>query len=314
MCELVSIIVPVYNVETFLDRCIDSIIRQTYQKFELLLIDDGSTDRSCDICLDWQGKDNRVKFFRQKNLGVSAARNLGLDHAMGQFITFVDADDFLKPMHLENMLKVQVNIPDGADIVVTNAVDIYEDGKMEISELATKDCILNQDEAIQCFLQGKLFFPVCWGRLYKKACIESVRFDETMRIAEDGKFFLEAIHNSRNIYFLSEPSYFYFIREGSAVHSGFTEKYYDEVKFCEALVERYNGKEKLDIAAKIKFFRFIIRLLNMFDLPMADYSILLAKVRQYYNNVKTELSIKERIKFHVLSITFLRKIYLEVKK
>lgn len=102
---------------------------------------------------------------------------------------------------------------------------------------------MNQEEAVLHFLLGRPFTPVCWGRLYKRACIESVRFDETMRIAEDGKFFLDAIKNSHNVYFLSECSYFYFIREGSAVQSGFTEKYYDELQFCEDLVEQYRGKK-----------------------------------------------------------------------
>lgn len=126
-----------------------------------------------------------------------------------------------------------------------------------------QNCLLNQEEAVLHFLLEWPFTQVCWGRLYKRACIESVRFDETMRIAEDGKFFLDAIKNSHNVYFLSERSYFYFIREGSAVHSGFTEKYYDELQFCEDLVEQYRGKKELNMAAKINCYRFIIRLLRM---------------------------------------------------
>lgn len=173
---------------------------------------------------------------------------------------------------------------------------------------------MNQEEAVLHFLLEWPFTPVCWGRLYKRACIESVRFDETMRIAEDGKFFLDAIKNSHNVYFLSERSYFYFIREGSAVHSGFTEKYYDELQFCEDLVEQYRGKKELNMAAKIKCYRFIIRLLRMSDLPAADYSILLPKAKRCYSSVKIELSVKDRVKFQALSHAFLRRIYLKVKK
>lgn len=243
MDQLVSVIVPIYNAAEYLDRCINSIVMQTYRKIELLLVDDGSTDQSAAMCTCWAKKDNRIRFYQQKNTGVSAARNLGLDHAAGQFITFVDADDYLKLNHIEKMLKAQAKISgEGGDIVVENAINIYADGRTETGEPDAQDCLLNQKEAVLHFLLEWPFKPVCWGRLYKRACIESVRFDETMRIAEDGKFFLDAIKNSHNVYFLSERSYFYFIREGSAVHSGFTEKYYDELRFCEDLVEQYRGK------------------------------------------------------------------------
>ena len=98
------------------------------------------------------------------------------------------------------------------------------------------------------------------------------------------------------------------------MHSGFTEKYYDELQFCEDLVEQYRGKKELNMAAKIKCYRFIIRLLRMSDLPAADYSILLPKAKRCYSSVKIELSVKDRVKFQALSHAFLRRIYLKVKK
>lgn len=113
MDELVSVIVPIYNAAEYLDRCINSIVMQTYRKIELLLVDDGSTDQSAAMCTCWAKKDNRIRFYQQKNTGVSAARNLGLDHAAGQFITFVDADDYLKLNHIEKMLKAQAKISGG---------------------------------------------------------------------------------------------------------------------------------------------------------------------------------------------------------
>ncbi len=98
----ISVIVPVYNVEKYLRRCIDSILSQTFSDFELLLIDDGSKDKSGDICDEYVAKDVRIKVFHKANAGVSSARNLGLDKAKGEFIFFVDSDDFLDKTHLEN--------------------------------------------------------------------------------------------------------------------------------------------------------------------------------------------------------------------
>ena len=184
--DKVSVIVPVYNAEKYIDITIESILTQTHKNLELIIVDDGSTDCSASLCRDWQKKDNRIRFYQQKNTGVSAARNLGLDHAAGQFITFVDADDYLNLNHIEKMLKAQAKISGGGgDIVVENAIDIYADGRTETGEPDAQDCLLNQEEAVLHFLLEWPFTPVCWGRLYKRACIESVRFDETMRIAED---------------------------------------------------------------------------------------------------------------------------------
>ena len=101
----ISVIVPVYNVEKYLRRCIDSILSQTFSDFELLLIDDGSKDKSGDICDEYVAKDVRIKVFHKANAGVSSARNLGLDKAKGEFIFFVDSDDFLDKTHLENYSK-----------------------------------------------------------------------------------------------------------------------------------------------------------------------------------------------------------------
>lgn len=101
----VSIIVPVYNVEKYLHRCVDSILLQTFTDFELLLIDDGSTDKSVDICDKYALKDSRIRVFHKKNGGVSSARNLGIKKSSGVYILFVDSDDYLSPSHLNNYIK-----------------------------------------------------------------------------------------------------------------------------------------------------------------------------------------------------------------
>ena len=112
MIRLISVVVPIYNVEDVLCFCIDSILNQTYSNFELLLVDDGSTDKSGDICDQYARKDTRIRVFHKENGGVSSARNLGIDNAIGECICFVDSDDYLEPDYLEILLAVKQEYPD----------------------------------------------------------------------------------------------------------------------------------------------------------------------------------------------------------
>ena len=105
MDKLISVIVPVYNVEKFLDKCISSIVNQTYKNLEIILIDDGSTDESVQICDKWQEKDNRVRLTHKENTGVSDTRNIGLEKTTGEYICFVDSDDYIEPDYIENLYK-----------------------------------------------------------------------------------------------------------------------------------------------------------------------------------------------------------------
>ena len=311
MNQVVSIIVPVYNTENFLPRCIDSILGQTYKNIELILVDGGSTDRSYEICSRWSSLDNRVKCFHQKNAGVSAARNKGLEYAQGEYIFFTDADDYLDPICIQHMMIAQERY--NADIIVSNAVDVFDDETTKSSEPKPENILLNCDKALFHFLKADIFTAVCWGRLYRKNCIASIRFDTTMRIAEDSKFFYDAIQNSKRICVIPERLYFYCIHQGSVVHSGFTPKYYDELRFCEAIVQNENKNRSLAMPAKLKLFYFCMRLLGMGDLPAEDYITIRAKIQYCYNEVKSEISTKSKIKFYVYSIPLLRYISLKVK-
>lgn len=311
MDALVSIIVPVYNAEQFLDRCINSILNQTYQKIELILVDDGSKDRSAEICTAWMSKDERVSYYYQKNAGVSTARNNGIENAHGEYIFFADADDYLNTTCIQHMTTTQERY--AADIVVSNAIDVYDADRIKSYNSGSENILLKRDEALYHFLREDLFTAVCWGRLYKKSCVESIRFDTTMRIAEDSKFFYDAIQNSKRICVIPERLYFYCIHQGSVVHSGFTPKYYDELRFCEAIVQNENKNRSLAMPAKLKLFYFCMRLLGMGDLPAEDYIAIRAKIQYCYNEVKSEISTKSKIKFYVYSIPLLRYISLKVK-
>ena len=143
---VISIIIPVYNSERYIHRCIDSILRQTYQDYELILVDDGSTDRSGEICKSYANEDNRIIVIYQKNAGVSSARNAGLAIAKGKYITFCDSDDELLP----DYLAVMINEPEEAELVIAGYRYIDENGKEIICEICNKsEC--NEDNPIVKF-------------------------------------------------------------------------------------------------------------------------------------------------------------------
>ena len=195
---MISIIVPVYNTEKYLRRCIDSVLAQTYQDFELLLIDDGSKDSSGAICDEYAAKDARVKVFHKENGGVSSARNVGLDNARGEWITFVDSDDYIE----ENFLKSFEGNLD-ADLVVGNMV-ICEDGKLP-SDIKV-GILPGIYTHIQSALKGNLnssAFHAPWGKMFRKESIADLRFNIKMRIGEDNHFNLLFLSQCKDLRLLS---------------------------------------------------------------------------------------------------------------
>ena len=178
----ISIIVPVYNTEKYLHCCVDSILAQTYTDFELLLIDDGSTDNSGDICNEYISKDSRVSVFHKQNGGVSSARNLGLDNAKGEWVAFIDSDDWIKTDYLFSM----INLSD-SDLIVNSfsIVDDLEDWKPKI------DNKKYENKEIKFFVERFIWsasFCTPWCKLFKKSIIGDLRFDVNLSLAEDTIF------------------------------------------------------------------------------------------------------------------------------
>ena len=191
----ISVIVPVYNAEKYLHRCIDSILAQTYTDFELLLIDDGSKDKSGEICDEYARKDTRVRVFHQENGGVSSARNLGLDNAKGEWITFVDSDDYIE----ENFLKSFEGNLD-ADLVIGNMVEPRGRGDI----IKTLPC--GYYSSIRSALKGQLQclgLQAPWGKLFRNASLGNLRFDERMRVSEDTQFVYVYMSKAKDVCILS---------------------------------------------------------------------------------------------------------------
>ncbi|MGN0231004.1 MAG: glycosyltransferase family 2 protein [Muribaculaceae bacterium] len=197
----ISVIVPVYNAEQWLERCIDSIVAQTYTDWELLLVDDGSADRSGDICDRYAAADPRIRAFHKPNGGVSSARNLGLDNASGEWITFVDADDYIEPRFLESFtgnLDTDLIIGGATILNISNGCKASELAKLPIGKVS------NIKEFLEKFLNHPLLSGP-WGKLFRTDIIKnnSIRFNTSLRLGEDQYFIWGFIKQLSEIYVLS---------------------------------------------------------------------------------------------------------------
>lgn len=267
MSNLISIIVPVYNVQQYVGPCIESIIKQTYKNLEIIIINDGSVDGSLSVCEEYAEKDKRIKIISQKNGGLSAARNTGLDHARGEYIGFVDSDDRVSPVFVEVLFH----------LITTYHADIsqcsYTKTENTHDEIRQKDflpaiSIYQQDEYIQKLYDAR-FYPsniICWNKLYTKKLWEDVRFPSNL-LHEDEYTIPEILLKAENIVVTTEPLYGYLQRSNSIMSSENLVKRYTDVlttlkKRQQLFSER--GLKELETMTKLKTAYFL------YDLLMTD--------------------------------------------
>lgn len=178
---MISVIVPVYNCENFLDKCVDSIVRQTYKDIEIILVDDGSVDRSAQICDMWSEKDARVKVLHVPNGGAGRARNIALDRARGQFIGFVDSDDYISPdfyMHLMEMFTDEVDISECNYIMTDDDNANFINLEETIKKYTVTQAMLEN-------IHDNIFRQVIWNKLYRRSVIGDIRFPENSKIDDE---------------------------------------------------------------------------------------------------------------------------------
>lgn len=214
--QLISIIVPVYNVEEYLKQCLDSILGQTYRNWELILVNDGSTDSSGLICQEYAEKDARFRYFEKENGGQSEARNYGIEQAQGEYLTFVDSDDWVTETYIEELYSKLRHY--NADISITNYFIFQESNATfykHVFEPWEKDYdskyLLEHYFEIQ---EGDFFLSTVWGKLYKKSLFEWLRFPKGMT-SEDAALVYKIYDLAEKIVYFHKDSYCYRQREGS---------------------------------------------------------------------------------------------------
>ena len=214
--DLISVIVPIYKVEPYLDRCVRSIVGQTYENLEIILVDDGSPDNCPDICDDWAAKDSRIRVIHKENGGLSDARNAGLEIATGAYIAFVDSDDWVSPDFVNAMHRaVQKS---GAEIAACDVQISFGETEPDAYNQETAIRICSAEEAIGDILKGKGFRAVAWNKLYKRSLLEKERYP-VGKYHEDEFLTYRILAKADKLVYVDCPLYAYFQRPGSIMNS-----------------------------------------------------------------------------------------------
>lgn len=228
---LISIVVPVYNVQDYINRCVESLTKQTYKNLEIILVDDGSTDNSPKMCDDLAKKDNRIKVIHKKNGGVSSARNVGIDNAKGEYISFVDSDDWIDETFCEEMYNTLIS--NNTDYIMCGYKRVYEDGHMDSFNDDNSIITIDSDTFTNKVLDVEPGYGFVHMKMLKRDKIGKVRFNESLKVGEDALFNIQLCENIDKVTIFSKPLYNYFFNANSLVRkydSNYVNKYYESME------------------------------------------------------------------------------------
>lgn len=225
MDEKISVIVPVYNVEKYLDRCIKSIVNQTYKNLEIILVDDGSTDNCPVMCDKWAKKDERIKVIHKKNGGVASARNMGIKNLNGKYFAFIDPDDFIEAEMYELMhLRIK---KDDSDLCSCNMRIVLEDGQSNGAVAAFPEATFTGNDILCAYFSEENFLFSTCDKLYKSEIVKknNIYFSETLEIGEDFIFNYYFFKNSKRVSAISNYLYNYFYNRKNSASNKCNEKW-----------------------------------------------------------------------------------------
>lgn len=295
---LISVIVPVYNVEQYIERCVNSIIDQSHVNLEILLVDDGTPDNSGRICEHYAVKDNRIIVIHKANGGLSDARNVALDIAKGEYIVFVDSDDYIGKDHIFTLLKLILKHDVKLGISLPNP--FIEGEPPSISSIGIKEIKYSNDDAVQALMYQHPFDNNAWAKIYHKSLFSSIRYPKGL-LYEDVATTYKLILRSDGVVFVNDKSYFYLLRTNSIEGSPFSVKKFESlmtiIKDLEQAIKDY-PIHKNAIECRIVSLLFHV----LFETPpRSEYeSKLLRKIDQYKMSIV--LNPKARTKSRIACI------------
>lgn len=242
---MISIIIPVYNVENYMQTCVDSVLKQTYGDIEILLIDDGSTDGSGKLCDLYECKDSRIKVFHKSNGGLSDARNFGINRSRGEYITFVDSDDVIDTHYIEILLGLINEC--SVDISICNATHCYEGQVVEFKKASNVE-ILTSEDAIKAMLYQKKFLVSACAKLYKRELFENIKFP-VGKLYEDSAVMYLLLEKCKRVAFANAKIYGYYHREDSITTQKFSARNFDILDISQVIYNHYKDNDVLKRAA-----------------------------------------------------------------
>ncbi len=298
---LISVIVPVYKVEKYLKKCVESLQNQTYKNLEIILVDDGSPDNSPKMCDELMENDCRIKVVHKENGGQSSARNVGLEIAKGEWIAFVDSDDYIDQDMLEKLY--QAIEENQADMAVCSARLVNEQGHILSSS--------KESGEVKCYAESEAYDQLIptlnnsvWNKLFKKELLGKLLFPVGCIHGEDFIFLLEYLRNVRKVVIIDVQKYNYLQREGSVTSSSFSKRKLDEIRskdrVFEIISEYYpqytETARKWKFTARINVIRSIV-LSKVKKEYKEEYKSCLIYLKNNYKYIKLQLSKKEKIEY-----------------
>lgn len=237
MQQMISVIVPVYQVDNFLGRCIESLLCQTYHNLEIILVDDGSCDKCARICDDWAKKDDRIRAIHKKNGGLSDARNAGMPFATGNYISFIDSDDTVSPDYFEVMLHTMQ--AEKSDIIECGVVKFYEDNQFDVFQDDLSVTSYPTIDGLSGLINENPFHQHVWNKLYKAELVLDVPFPFG-KLNEDEFWTYQIFGRAKRVTKINKTMYYYFQRSGSIMGAGFN------LRRLDALEGKYNRQQYIE--------------------------------------------------------------------
>ncbi len=286
---MISIIVPVFGVEPFLDECVLSLLRQTYEDLEIILVEDGSPDCCDKICDHYAILDPRVRVIHKENRGLSEARNAGLDAARGEYIGFVDSDDYVSSDMFEFLLSLLEDT--GSDMSICGHVKTSHNGKPRPYLKQKKVYILDSEEAISKMLQLGLYESFLWNKLFKRELFDSVRFPSG-KLHEDLFVMYKPMDKANRIAYSKSVKYFYRQRIGSVIHTFYNPRFFDYIQASQEV--RDFVEEKYPAILKTASFAYLrARIYTFFSLLIARPQMLFDREnrrKKFYQYIRSFVS------------------------
>lgn len=305
--EKVSVIIPVYNVESFLRQCIDSVVNQTYKCLEIILIDDGSTDSSGEICDKYAVTDERITVIHKENGGLSSARNAGLNIATGEYITYIDSDDYVSNDYVETLYKNLIN--NNADISIGNFQYVYE-GKVnqeKREDIVSNLSVWNVEETLRYMLLQQKITTSVWRVLSKRIYWENVWFP-VGKICEDIGTSYKIYSQAQKIVYTEQVIYFYLVRLGSIQNVGFSKKKMDELEMAieckEYLDKKYPSLQEATTNRLISSCFHILFFMQEFKETSDEKQKLIALIKQNRKGMILGKDVNKKVRFACLSTYF----------
>jgi glycosyltransferase involved in cell wall biosynthesis len=294
--DKISIIVPIYNGEKYLCRCIDSLLTQSYTNVEIILINDGSTDSTFEICVNYEKKDKRIRVLSQKNQGQSVARNYGISVAQGAFYSFVDADDYVNKNYI--MRLHELLIQNNADISMCGFTYFFDfevfESAVQTSEIR-KELIENHDILVRMHTEKDEPFVVVWGKLFKKELWNNIRFPAG-RICEDYSVLYQLFNNTKRIVKSDEVLYYYFRNNQESSTYILNKKFYEDIQYVLDQEIEYMlncGHEDIVILVKKRYLYWILDYYGKIRKTNKDEGRkLLGKYRLIYMSISASIDDK----------------------